>query len=466
MTVETARPRAGGRWAGFRWAILLALVVLGAALVAEQRAAASLAPGADTQFGNEQPVTVPLAAGRSRVVYAKTDSARDSVDCQVAPPEVGAPIGGDVFVGNWMAVLTLTSATDSVARVACDGAADARFGVGAAIGPPHPFDGVQQAPAAGQVVLSVALVVFLAVAFVVSPANGKRQAWIYWYWTPLLMTAAMAYRVDRVLPGIVAGVLALTVLLVVNGIRSLRPPWWAWAVGTAVVGLLIVGMIREGRSATALEPPPDARFGNQQTLSLPLGAGEARVVYFNFEAVATKRARRAGLLRVDCEVVPREPAVGITREALDTMINVRNWRAVMRVQAAEAVTVDVSCRGPARARYGVGPALPPQRMFDGIDRGSNGFGMALVGLIFLAGALVVVWIVPLDAARKRSIYRFWAPVVAGVVVTVAMNSLWNGVGLAVLALLLTNVKFLFRAASTQTAQRRTAQRGTAQRRTA
>lgn len=428
------------RW--YHWAAVGLAGLLAALLIWEHRAAAALVPDEGTEFGNGQPVTVLLAGGRPRAVYAETDGPRDSVTCRASARRsgdqvTGVPVGEDIVVRDWMAVMTLTAGADATATVSCAGPPDARYRVGADVPPPRPFDGVQRRPEQPRYVLLVAMGAALAVGLAVSPAKSPANRWIYWLWTPILLALVFGVALDRMLYGVVAGVLALIPLMLGAVMRSMGPPWWAWIAGAVAAGLIAAGMIAEGRSAAALAPPSDARFGNHQTMTLQLPAGEGRTVYARFRNTGRGRPRP----HADCQALARESGATVVQQPVDGLVNVSNWRAVLTLSAPRAATVDLTCRGGWR--YGVGPALPPPRIFDGVERGFNGAGLAMVGLIFVLGGVLVVAVVPLRATVKTGIYRFWAPVLAGAVVTVAMNSLWNGVGLTVLALLAVNGRRAF-----------------------
>ena len=211
--------------------------------------------------------------------------------------------------------------------------------------------------------------------------------------------------------------------------------WQAVALG--VLAVLALAVLVELRSASAVAPPPDAQFGNGQSVTVAFTGGLSRVVYVQTKSGLVRNASPA-TDQLSCQAVALQQGTEVAREPLSGL-RLNSWWAVEQLSANRDGPVRITCQGPDDARFGVGAAIPPRRLLDGVRR------VPPHPEVFLAGATALLLIVGVLTHGSKSPARpqlRWvlAPLAVTVVMAVAFNSvvfgaLCGALGLAGLGLL-------------------------------
>jgi hypothetical protein len=209
-----------------------------------------------------------------------------------------------------------------------------------------------------------------------------------------------------------------------------RIPWWARAILAAVALLMLVGWVVEDRAGAELLPPLDSQFGNGQSLTVTLPAGETRTVYWEFVSLhsgrGTPESKRA---RAECQVRDRDSGTEISvrkegRKRVDT------WKEVATFTAERAGSFTITCRdvNTRSSQFGVGAEAPNPRLLNGVEDYSNGpIFWTMFGLGFMVVGLIILSITPASATTKHWCYWFWFPLAGSLLMAFGgMNSFWNG----------------------------------------
>ena len=201
-------------------------------------------------------------------------------------------------------------------------------------------------------------------------------------------------------------------------------PWWGRGLVVAIGLVFLIGWRREDASVARIAPVADTWFSSGQTVTVELTAGQPRTVYWDFQNI--QRSVRA---TAECRAVERQSGSEIALEKVAGDLRVGNWKSLVTVRPSRSGSVELSCysTGAKTARFGVGQEVPAPRLLNGVANYSgSGLALLLVGLVFVVPVLIAPWFLPQKPAARTWVFRFWAPLLIAVVLTVSQSSLWDG----------------------------------------